>query len=375
MDDFIERFGAERVWAATVATLVAIVGLGAILFPQQVYVEFIWQYYWGPVVADAHSWSCVAWADGQQIPCDDAGAGAGPTAEPGYTFVSYAGYIPTLVLLLVGIIFLLRRLGIERFRRAFFALFPFMLFGGALRVVEDANAAAFAATGEMAIQLPWSGLIISPLIYFTVFFIALFALVASIWLDRNGYVSGYEYPLAGFGTAILTLTVGYLAYVAATEPYAQFYPLIPLVILVGATLTTAITWAAIGRYAPELNRGTESMGIVVIWAHAVDGVANVVGLDWATSLGLRANLVPKHPVNRAIAETTADVLPANIVSLTGSAWPFLLVKIAAAVFIIWIFDETVFEDSPRYAILLMITVVAVGLGPGTRDMLRATFGV
>ncbi|ELY63907.1 DUF63 family protein [Natrinema versiforme] len=375
MDDFIDRFGAERVWAATVASLAAVVVLGAVLFPQRVYVDIIWQYFWGPVVADAHSWNCVAWAGGQELPCGEAGTGAGPTAEPGYTFVSYSGYIPTLVLLLVGVIFLVRRLEIERYRAGFFALFPFMLFGGALRVVEDVNATAFEATGEMAIQLPWSGFIISPLIYFTVFFIALVSVIASVWLDRNGHVSGYEYPLAGIGTTVLTITIAYLAYVAATEPYAEFYPLIPLVILVGATLTTAITWVALERFAPELNRGTESMGIVVIWAHAVDGVANVIGLDWATSLGLPVNLVPKHPINRAIANTTADVLPADVVAITGSAWPFLLVKVAAAIFVIWIFDETVFEDSPRYAILLMITVVAVGLGPGTRDMLRATFGV
>lgn len=375
MDDFIDRFGAERVWAGTVASLAAVVVLGAVLFPQRVYVEIIWQYFWGPVVADAHSWSCVAWADGQQVPCGQAPAGAGPTAEPGYTFVSYAGYIPTLILLLIGVVFLVQRLEIERYRAGFFALFPFMLFGGALRVVEDANAAAFEATGDMAIKLPWSGFIISPLIYFTVFFIALIAVVSSVWLERNDYVSGYEYPLAGIGTALLAVSVAYLGYTAATEPYAEFYPLIPIVILVGATLTTAITWEAIERFAPELNRGTRNMGIVVIWAHAIDGVANVVGLDWATSLGLPANLVPKHPINRAIANTTADVLPAGVVSVTGSAWPFLFVKVAAAVFIIWIFDDTVFEENPRYAVLLMITVVAVGLGPGTRDMLRATFGV
>src|SRR6056297_1868693 len=375
MDDFIDRYGAERGWAAPVASLAAVVVLGAVLFPQRVYVNLIWQYFWGPVVADAHSWSCVAWADGQQVACGQAGPNAGPTAEPGYTFISYAGYIPTLVLLLIGIIFILRRLEIERFRAGFFALFPFMLFGGALRVVEDANAASYAYSGEMAIQLPWSGFIISPLIYFTVFFIALTTLVSSIWLDRNDYVSRYEYPLAGIGTTLLTVSIAYLGYTAATEPYSEFYPLIPLVVLVGATLVTAITWVAIERFAPELNRGTQYMGVVVIWAHAVDGVANVVGLDWATTLGLPANLVPKHPINAAIANTTADVLPASVVSATGSAWPFLFVKLAAAVFVIWIFDETVFEDNPRYAVLLMITVVAVGLGPGTRDMLRATFGV
>ncbi|MFC4246548.1 DUF63 family protein [Natribaculum luteum] len=373
MEEYIDRVGAERLWAAVVGALAAVVVLGALLFPQRVYVEIIWQYFWGPVVADAHSWGCVAWNGGSPVEC--APGTTGPTASPGYTFVSYAGYIPTLVLLLVGVIFLVRRLGIERYRAGFYALFPFMLFGGALRVVEDANAAAFRETGQMAIDLPWSGFIISPLIYFTVFFVALAAVFLSVWLDRNDYVSGYEYPLVGIGTTVLLLTVGYLGYVTATEPYATFYPMVAVIVLVGATLVTAITWVAIEEFAPELNRGTRYMGLVVIWAHSVDGVANVVGLDWATSLGLPYNLTPKHPINAAIVDVTGSVLPQSIVDVTGAAWPFLLVKVAAAVFVIWIFDETVFEESPRYAVLLLITVVAVGLGPGTRDMLRATFGV
>jgi len=51
------------------------------------------------------------------------------------------------------------------------------------------------------------------------------------------------------------------------------------------------------------------------------------------------------------------------------------VKVLAAVFVVWVFDEAIFEESPRYAILLLIAIVAVGLGPGSRDMLRATFGI
>ena len=375
MDDFIDRVGPERLWVAVVAALVAIITLGALRFPQQVYVEFIWQYYWGPVVADAHGWGCVAWAGGEQIPCAEAGGDAGPTAEPGYTFVSYAGYIPTLILLLVGIVFLLQRLEIERYRAMFYGLFPFMLFGGALRTVEDANASAFRATGEMAISLPWSGLLISPLIYFTVFLIALASLIVSIWLDRRGYVEGYEYPLFALGSVALLATLGYLGYITATEEYATFYPGISIVTLVGATVVTGIAWYAIETFAPDLNKGTRYMGIVVIWAHSVDGVANVIGLDWATAFGHAHNLTPKHPINEAIVNVTGSVLPASIVETTGAAWPFLLVKVAAAVFIVAIFNEEIFEESPRYAVLLLITVVAVGLGPGTRDMLRATFGV
>ncbi|QSW99053.1 DUF63 family protein [Haloterrigena alkaliphila] len=373
MDEYIERYGAERVWAATVVLLAAAVVLAATVFPQRVYVDIIWQYYWGPVVADAHGWNCVAWAGGEQIPCSESGA-TGPTAEPGYTVVSYAGYIPTLILLVVGILFLVRRLEIERYRAGFFALFPYMLFGGALRVVEDTSVAAYRVTGELAMELPWIGFLISPLIYFTVFVLTLVAVLVSVWLDRTGRVSGYEYPLAAIGTTYLTITLAYLGY-ATTEEYAEFYPLLLLTILVGATVATALTWLAIERFAPEINNGTRYMGLVVIWAHAIDGVANVVGLDWATAFGHSSNLVPKHPINGAIVDITGSALPANVVAVTGAAWPFLLVKLAAATFVVWVFNEEIFDEEPRFAILMMITVVAVGLGPGTRDMLRATIGV
>ncbi len=373
MYEQIERYGPVKIWAVTVVALASLVTLLALAFPQRVYVDIIWQYYWGPVVADAHGWSEVAWAGGEQV--EYTNGESGPTAEPGYTFISYAGYIPTLILFLIGIVFLVQYLEIERYRAGFYGLFPFMLFGGALRVVEDANVAAFREYDVLAIELPWSGLLISPFIYFVVFAITAVAVVVSIWLERNGYVSGYEYPLAAIGTGLLTLTVGYLGYLAATEPYATFYPWLLITTLVGATVTTALAWAGIERFAPDINRGTQYTGLVIIWAHAVDGVANVIGLDWATAFGHEDNLVPKHPINEGIVNVTGALLPSDIAAVTGAAWPFLLVKVAAAIVIIWIFDESVFEDSPQYAYLLLITVVAVGLGPGTRDMLRATFGV
>ncbi len=373
MYETIERYGPVKLWAATVIALASAIAVLALAFPERVYVDIIWQYYWGPVVADAHGWAEVAWAGGEQVRYT--GAESGPLASPGYTFVSYAGYIPILILFLIGIVFLVQYLEIERYRAGFYGLFPFMLFGGALRVVEDANVAAYRENNVLAIELPWSGLLISPLIYFVVFAIAAIAVTVSVWLERNGHVSGYEYPLAGIGTGLLTLTVGYLGYLAATTEYTTFYPWLLFTTLVGATVATWLTWVAIKRFVPEINRGTQAAGLVVIWAHAVDGVANVIGLDWATAFGHARNLEPKHPINEAIVNVTGSLLPADIVAVTGQAWPFLIVKLIAPVVIIWIFDESVFEDSPQYAYLLLITVVAVGLGPGTRDMLRATFGV
>jgi uncharacterized membrane protein len=365
----------ERLWGGTVATLLAALVGGVLLFPERVYYGFVWHYFWGPVVADAKSAQCAAYADGSVSFLYDAAAcqaAVEPVAYPGYTLVSEVGYALTMLLALLGVVFMLRRLGVGRDRDLFYALFPYMLFGGALRVVEDAFDGLSPA--EALLSFPWNTLIISPVIYFTMFAITLAAMLGSIWLRNRGVFDGYKYPLAGVGTALLAVTVGYLGVLSFTTEYVDFYPQISAVVLVGATLVTWLTWRAVERYAPEVNRGTGQMGIVVIWAHAVDGVANVVGIDWAKELGLPADLVPKHPVNRALIRV-GEQFPEPVVDLIGTAWPFLLVKIAAAVLVVWVFDEQIFEESPRYAILLLVAIVAVGLGPGTRDMLRATFGV
>jgi uncharacterized membrane protein len=376
MSTAIEEIDSERLWVGAVAALlVALVG-GSVAFPERVYYGFVWHYFWGPVLADAQSAACAVYADGTATYVYDAAscaAAAEPVAYPGYTVVSEIGYAVTLLIALVGVVFLLRRLDVGRDRALFYALFPYMLLGGALRVVEDAFDAVPESV-DTVVAFPWNALIISPVIYFTMFAITLVALVASVRLTDGEGSTSYRYPLAGVGVALLAVTLGYLTVLAFTTDYVQFHPQITAVVVVTSTLLTAGVWWAIERYAPEINRGTRNMGIVVLWAHSVDGVANVVGIDWARELGLPTDLVPKHPVNRALIGV-GEQFPETVQHFIGTAWPFLVVKVIAAVFVVWVFDERIFEESPRYAILLLIAIVAVGLGPGSRDMLRATFGI
>jgi uncharacterized membrane protein len=374
-----ERIGVdpERLWAGSVlALLVALVG-GSLAFPRIVYDRFVWHYFWGPVEADANSAYCAIREGGvtQYLSSANACAAAPePVAYPGYTLVSEVGYVVILLVALTGLVFLLQRLDVGEDRGLFFSLLPFMFFGGALRVVEDANDSAGAA--DALISYPWNTLIISPVIYFTVFGITLAALVVSVSLARRGVVADYGRPLFAAGSAVLTATVGYLAALAFLPGNdVTFYPQVLVVTLVGATASTGVVWWLVTTYWPEVNGGTGRIGAVIIWGHAVDGVANVVGLDWMVALGAGQNLVPKHPVNRAIVEFTSATLPQSVLAVTGDTWPFLVVKLVAATLVVSIFDEQIFEDSPRYAILLLVAILAVGLGPGTRDMLRATFGV
>jgi uncharacterized membrane protein len=366
----------ERLWGGSVlALVVALVG-GSLAFPDVVYDRFVWQYFWGPVQADANSAYCAALDAGGVDYLDTAAecaAAAGPVAYPGYTIVSEVGYVVVLLLALAGVIFLLRRLDVGGDARFFYALLPFVFFGGALRVVEDATDAPGQAAGLLA--YPLNTLVISPVIYFTVFLVTLAAVVAAVGAERRGLVEAYEGPLFVAGAAVLTATLAYLLTLAVATDDVTFYPQVTAVVLVGATLATAATWYLVLEYAPGIAAGTGRIGAVVVWGHAVDGVANVVGHDFMPALGAGRNLVPKHPVNQAIVDFTASTLPESVLAVTGDAWPFLLVKLVAATLVVWVFDETVMEESPRYTILLLVAVVAVGLGPGTRDMLRATFGV
>ena len=374
-----ERVDAGRAWVGTAIAAVAVFALGSLLFPAQVYRGFVWHYFWGPVYADAHNALCAVndgtvqllYSEGR---CQAAVEQGLVVAEPGYTLVSEVGYMIILLFSLVGVLQLVRRLKVGTDRRLLVALVPFMLFGGVLRVVEDANDAVPEGATQ-AISYPLNTLFISPLIYFTVFLVTLGSLVAAIWLQRNGYTEGHIRSLAAIGSAAFLLSFGFLLSLGLTTDYVAFHPQILTVVVVVASLLAGGIYVVTERFAPKINAGTGVLGLVVLWGHAIDGVANVVAADWLGALGVNLNYVPKHPANEFIINTTESLLPQSVLAATGPSWPFLVVKLLVALAVVWIFDAEIFEESPRYTLLLLVAIVAVGLGPGTRDVVRATFGI
>ncbi|OYR44678.1 MULTISPECIES: DUF63 family protein [unclassified Halorubrum] len=375
------RQSPERAWAAVVGGVALLLAVGSVVFPRAVYDRFVWRYFWGPVVADGQGAQCaVRDAGGTELlggsgACQAAVDAGEVVAFPGYTTVSTVSYVVVLLGMLIGVVFLLRRLDIGDELRFFYALFPFMLLGGALRTVEDSGVAAVRAGTEPLIPFPASAVLISPFIYFTAFGVTLACVIAAYALADRGVVDDYARPLFAMGTLALAASLGYLSYLAAATDYVEFYPQVLALTLLLATVSTAATWKLATAYEPTVRQGTGAAGIVIIWGHAIDGVANVIGLNWMPALTGTANLVPKHVVNALIVNWTGRLLPDSVLAVTGDAWPFLLVKLAAATFVVWVFNGEMFEESPRYTLMLLITVLAVGLGPGTRDMLRATFGV
>jgi uncharacterized membrane protein len=374
-----EQVLSERNWlAAFVALVGAIVG-GSVVATERVYDRFIWQYFWGPIYSDANNARCaVSTSDGVELyqTAANCRAATGVVAETGYSTVSTVGYMVVLIFMIAGVYLLLDRLDVGSDKRLFYSLVPFMLFGGALRVVEDATDAAVTAGVEPVLTYPVNVLFISPVIYVTVFLITLAALLTSMWLESQDAGTDRYTAMAGIGVAALALTIAYLVVVSVQREYVEFYPQILVVDLGLASVLAYGLYVAADRYNPEINAATGAIGLGTLWAHAVDGVANVVAADWLPELGHPSpGYGAKHVANRAIIGITETLQPAALSAAVGTSWPFLFVKLAVALGIVWLFDEQIFEESPRYAVLLLVAAAAVGLGPGTRDMLRVTFAI
>ncbi|MDY7082673.1 MAG: DUF63 family protein, partial [Halobacteria archaeon] len=226
----------------------------------------------------------------------------------------------------------------------FYGLVPFAFVGGALRVVED--------TGS--VDWPLNFFIISPVIYFTMFFVTAVLFVASIWLENEGYVDSYAKPLAGAGTVWLVGILTFLAYFGATQTSITLW--IPFASLGMATLVWAVVWFPASRFVPEITEATGWMGAVILWGHMVDAAATTIGIEY---LGYGE----KHPVVQAI------------IDISGTTYTFIPVKAGVVLLILYAFDEQFFEDFDRLPYLLLVAVLAIGLGPGTRNFLRATLGI
>ncbi len=369
MNLFTERdIDPLKSWIGVIGGLFTILVAGVIAFPSIVYERFIWQYFWGPIVADAQPGECAVRTQNtvelmSGAECSSAESAGHIVAYSGYTIVSTLGYISVLLLAIGGVYLGLRQFDIGSNTEFFYAMIPFVFFGGGLRTIEDVSLAAVANNGEPLISYPLSALLISPIIYGTVFAITVGSLVCAVVLEKQGIVEQYHRALFSIGCVVLAVVLLSLGYIGMSAEYATINSQVLTIVLLAATIGTILTWVFVNRFEPSVNAGTGFIGFVIIWGHAIDGAANVVGLDYMEVLNAGQNLVPKHPLNTAIVE------------FFGVAWPFFIFKLVAATLVVWVFDDEIMNESPRFAILMLVTVLAVGLGPGTRDLLRATIGV
>ena len=141
--------------------IISIIILGCLFVSSIFYDQWIWKYYWGPIVADANPDATTAIHNGV-------------VAAEGYTLISEITYGIILIISLYSIYKLFKKLKIIIDWRFCLALMPYILFGPVSRVLEDAD----------FFSIPSIYWFISPLIYIQIATYALFFVLTGYYFEN-----------------------------------------------------------------------------------------------------------------------------------------------------------------------------------------------
>ena len=387
--------------------IILVIIIGSIIFPSIFFDQWIWKYYWGPIVADANPNSSTAVHNGV-------------IAVEGYTLISEITYGLILIVALFLIYKLLKKLNIIIDWKFCLALMPYILLGPVSRVLEDAD----------YFNIPSVYWFISPLIYLQIASYALFFVFAGYLLEK--YSDDYSkkiklfYPIillliinifstliwtngAKYGIETLDSVIFYLVSCIALFPIILNYIkkknislnivlfsggllfLIPglyliskwiignywgdaipyvrfdvFVLIIGLISFIAFVVYIISRIFDKNEKIAvfkHPLNISMIIGHMIDGLTSYISIYDSLKMGLPI-YVEKHPASNVLMEI----------------WPplFPIVKFLLIIFIIYVFDILYKEELKNYKTfvnLLKIGVLILGFSPGARDLLRVTMGV
>lgn len=384
--------------------VLGVIILGLLVAPSLFYDQWIWKYYWGPVVADASGHS-VSYH--------------GVAVNEGYTIVSELTYGIILIGALFGLYQLLKKLEIVIDWYFCLALLPYILFGPVTRVLEDAN--YFFVPGVY-----W---FISPFIYLqTTVYVLLFLFL--------GYVLQKRTPASSHKRVILVLLLIFVIIDAVYTvvwylgiPYAV-YRIEPGVFYVLTILAfLPFVYRFIKKQSQTINTVIFSGGLLVVLPFVYLIGRWILGEQWGSTEGVRFDvfllvigltalivalvflIAYRFRKNEAVAVYKA---PLNLSMLSGhlidgltswisiydpfhmglpsyiekhpasnlllETWPplFPIVKFLLIILVIYVFDVLYKKELTRYTRLvnlIKIGIFILGVSPGLRDLLRVTMGV
>ncbi|MFA4861818.1 DUF63 family protein [Methanoregula sp.] len=221
------------------------------------------------------------------------------------------------------------------------ATVPYIILGGVVRVIEDTG----MITGD------WKFLLVTPLIYFVLFFFVIGMMFISRWLVVSGITKEFVTFYAGAGIFALFVCCLILTAWSTTHHGIDFFILfaIPLIALVA---TTAV-WLFM-RYVLSWKYVADPLYITLLFGQLLDASATSYGIDL-------------HP---SVQYVEAHVVGSALISATGTAFvmfPLKLVVLFPAIYIMQIYRK---EANPAFWHLVLLAMIVVGFAPGVRDMVR-----
>ena len=221
------------------------------------------------------------------------------------------------------------------------ATIPYVVLGGVLRVIQDAG----MVTGD------WQYLIVTPPIYFVLFFFVIGMIFVGGTLRKNGIIKEFLWFYALMGCmAVLVITLILAAWgMAHTRIDLFILGIIPLM----AITASVLVWACM-RYLLKWEYVSDPLYMVLIFGQMLDASATSYGLTF-------------HPAVHYIEQ---HVVGSNLIEMTGTAFvmfPLKLVVLFPAIYIMQLYRK---EANPAFWHLVLLAMIVVGLAPGIRDMVR-----
>ena len=221
------------------------------------------------------------------------------------------------------------------------ATIPYVVLGGVLRVIQDAG----MITGDLQF------LIVTPPIYFVLFFFTIGMIFLALYLQVQGLIKNFLtfYALAGCMAVLVVVLI--LAAWGINHTHIDLFVLwiIPLM----AITATALVWAFM-RYVLRWHYVTDPLYLTLIFGQLLDASATSYGIDM-------------HPTIQYIEQ---HVVGSGLINLTGTAFvmfPLKLVVLFPAIYIMQLYRK---EANPAFWHLVLLAMIVVGLAPGIRDMTR-----
>lgn len=210
--------------------------------------------------------------------------------------------------------------------------------------------AAFYVVYELELAPP----VIEPLFSSPAVYLVAFVGASFVWVTALQLGADPVEPLALSG-----LLIGLPAILGVLLTAASLAPILPAVAAVGASVLSGAIWWLLRAWEPQVEV-LGWAGTLTIFAHALDALTTVVGV-------VHLDFVERTPLSRFLLEFAAGT-PAP---LLGAGWLFVLVKVLLGAGVAWLLAPTV-RDHPRQGFLLLLVVIAVGLGPGVHNVLLFT---
>jgi len=221
------------------------------------------------------------------------------------------------------------------------ATIPYVVLGGVLRVIQDTG----MITGDLQF------LIVTPPIYFVLFFFTIGMIFLARYLQMQGLIKNFLsfYALAGCMAVLVIVLI--LAAWGINHTHIDLFILciIPLM----AITATVLVWAFM-RHVLKWHYVTDPLYLMLIFGQLLDASATSYGIDM-------------HPTVQYIEQ---HVVGSGLINITGTAFvmfPLKLVVLFPAIYIMQLYRK---EANSAFWHLVLLAMIVVGLAPGIRDMTR-----